>query len=90
MFCTTISKFTKEDTSTLYKFYLSTYTQNGISAILHSVHCNNNINDNNGHNKSFVCFSVFLNLMLLFLGGGYLFIPEKNTCQYIYNLGLAL
>ena len=49
-FGTTISKFTKEDTSTLYKFYQWIYTEDNISVLLLSRHCNK-YNDNNDNNN---------------------------------------
>ena len=45
----------KEDTTTFYKFYLCCTYKDSISAILHSIQCNNN-NDNNFCKTSLIYF----------------------------------
>ena len=84
-FATTISKFTKEDTSTLDKFYLWIYTEDNISVILLSRHCNDNndINDNNDVIKRVFFFDFYtfnFDIFLILL----------DAIQGLYYLALAL
>ena len=64
------------------------YSEDGISVILHSIQFNNN-NDNNSHNdnddnNNSFGFLFFLYLIFSF-SWFYLFIPEKNANQCMYN-----